>query len=40
MTLLGGRDNVEHRDVLKIVVQQVKDLGITFNREQCQFGKE
>ena len=38
--LLGGRDNAEHRDVLKTVLQRAKDHGITFNREKCQFGKE
>ena len=38
--LLGGRDEAEHREVLKTVLQRAKDNGITFNREKCQFGRE
>ena len=38
--LLGGRDDEEHREVLKTVLQQAKDHGITFNQEKCQFGKD
>lgn len=38
--LLGGRDETEHREVLKTVLKRARDHGITFNREKCQFGKE
>ena len=38
--LLGGRDDKEHREVLKTVFQRAKDHGITFNQEKCQFGKD
>ena len=38
--LLGGRDQTEHREILKTVLTRARDHGITFNREQCQFGKE
>ena len=38
--LLGGRDDKEHREVLKTVLQRAKDHGITFNQEKCQFGKD
>ena len=34
--LLGGRDEAEHRDMLRTVLQRAKDHGITFNREKCQ----
>ena len=37
--LLGGRDEEEHREVLRTVLQRAKDHGITFNREKCQFGR-
>lgn len=36
----GGRDEIEYREVLKIVLKRVRDYGIIFNREKCQFGKE
>ena len=36
--LLGGRDQTEHREVLKTVLKRARDHGITFNREKCQFG--
>ena len=38
--LMGGRDETEHKEVLKTVLQRARDYGITFNRETCQFGKE
>ena len=38
--LLGGRDQTEHREILKTVLNRARDHGITFNREKCQFGKE
>ena len=38
--LLGGRDQTEHREILKTVLKRARDHGITFNREKCQFGKE
>ena len=38
--LLGGRDEAEHREVLKTVLQRARDHGVTFNKEKCQFGKE
>ena len=38
--LLGGRDEVECKEVLKTVLQQGRDHGVTFNKEKCQFGKE
>ena len=38
--LLDGKDETEHREVLKTVLQRARDHGITFNREKCQFGKE
>ena len=38
--LLGGRDDKEHREVFKTVLQRSKDHGITFNQEKCQFGKD
>ena len=38
--LLGGRDEAEHREVLRTVLQWARDHGITFNREKCQFKRE
>ena len=38
--LLGGRDEAEHKEVLKTVLQRARDHGVTFNKEKCQFGKE
>jgi len=38
--LLGGRDETEHREVLKTVLKRARDHGITFNCEKCQFGME
>ena len=38
--LLGGRDDAEHTNVLRTVLQRARDHGITFNKEKCQFGKE
>ena len=38
--LLGGRNQTEHKEVLKTVLKGARDHGITFNREKCQFGKE
>ena len=38
--LLRGRNETEHREVLKTVLKRARDHGITFNREKCQFGKE
>ena len=38
--LLGGRDEVERKEVLKTVLQQGRDHGVTFNKEKFQFGKE
>ena len=38
--LLGGRNDKEHREVLKTVLQRAKDHGIKFNQEKCQFGKD
>ena len=38
--LLGGRNQTEHKEVLKTVLKRARDHGITFNREKCQFGKE
>ena len=38
--ILGGRDDAEHREVLKTILQLAKDHGITFNKEKCQLGKE
>ena len=32
--LLGGRDQTEHREVLKTVLKRARDYGITFNREK------
>ena len=38
--LLGGRNQIEHSEVLKTVLKQARDHGIAFNREKCQFGGE
>ena len=38
--LLGGRDEKEHRKVLRTVLQREKDYGVTFNKEKCQFEQE
>jgi len=38
--LMGGRDETEHKEVLKTVLQRARDRGITFNRDKYQFGKE
>lgn len=38
--ILGGRDETEHREVLKTLLQWARDCRITFNREKCQFGME
>ena len=38
--LLGGRDDTEHKEVLKRVHQRAKYHGITFKKEKCQFWKE
>ena len=38
--LLGGRDEKEHRKVLRTVLQRAKDYGVTFNKEKCQFEQE
>ena len=38
--LLVGRDDAEHRPVLKTVLQQARDYGITSNKDICQFGRE
>ena len=38
--LPGGRDQTEHREVLKTVLKRARDHGITFNRKKCQFGVE
>ena len=35
---LGGRDEIEHREVLKTVLKRARDHGITFNREKCWSG--
>ena len=36
--LLGGRDQTEHREVLKTILNRARDHKVTFNREKCQFG--
>ena len=36
--ILGGRDEAEHKEVLRTVLQRMKDHGITFNQEKCEFG--
>ncbi|KAL9972424.1 hypothetical protein ACROYT_G018723 [Oculina patagonica] len=38
--LLGGRDQIEHRKVLKTGLKKARDHEITFNRERCEFGKD
>ena len=36
--LIGGRNIEEHNKTLQAVLQRVVDVGITFNREKCEFG--
>ena len=38
--LLGGKDETEHREVLKTVLKRARNHGITFSRGKCQFGME
>ena len=40
MTYPWVKEIRQHREVPKIVLQRVKDHGITSNREKCQFRKE
>ena len=36
--LIGGTNMTEHNKTLSAVLQRAEDLGITFNREKCEFG--
>ena len=38
--LLGGRDEKEHRKVLRAALQRAIDYGFTFIKDKCQFEEE
>ncbi len=36
--LLGGRNQAEHDETLRIVLKRASDYGVTLNSEKCRFG--